>query len=64
MKTLLFILLTCFALTAHACFARLTDQYLSSNFTEKVCVYNHLGHTVTRVISASSPCRGSIMVEH
>ena len=64
MKTLLFILLTCFSLTAYACLAMLTDEYPGGNVTQKVCVYNHLGDTVTTVISSSSICSNYLNVDH
>ncbi|GAG29160.1 unnamed protein product [marine sediment metagenome] len=64
MKTLLFILLTCFALIAHACIAMLVDEYPGSGYTEKVCVYNHQGDTVTTVVSSGSICASYINVEH
>ena len=64
MKTLLLILLTCFALTAYACIAQLTDQYPAASVTEKICVYNHLGDTVTQVVRAGAPCPGYITVSH
>ena len=64
MKTLIFVLLTSFALNAFACLAMLTGEAPGSDVTEKVCIYNHLGDTVTSVISSGSYCPTYLSVDH
>ena len=64
MKILLFALLTSFALPLDACLAMLTGEVPGAGFTDKVCIYNHLGDSVSQTISSSSPCPNYMMVEH
>jgi hypothetical protein len=64
MKTLIFALLTCFALPLDACNAMYTGEVSTGTFIDKVCLYNHQGESVSITISSSTPCPTLIYVEH
>jgi hypothetical protein len=59
------ILLTClivFSSGLDACWARLTSD--SINGIDRICVYDHLGSTVTTVVRSGQFCDSLIMVDH
>ena len=64
MKVLLLLIALLTSFSVYACYGRLVDQYPAASVTEKICVYEHRFDTVTRVVSASSPCPSSVYVEH
>jgi hypothetical protein len=64
MRLTLLTLLLLTSISLDACFAMLTDEYTGPNVTQKVCVYNHLGDTVTTVVPSSYYCEGMLKVEH
>jgi hypothetical protein len=64
MRLTLLTLLLLTSVSLDACFAMLTDEYTGPNVTQKVCVYNHLGDTVTTVIKSTGVCPSMLSVDH
>ena len=64
MKMLLLLITLLTSFSVYACYGRYVDSYPAANVTQKICVYEHRFDTVTRVVSASSPCPTSIYVDH
>jgi hypothetical protein len=62
MRLTLLTLLLLTSVSLDACWARLTSD--SINGIDRICVYDHLGSTVTTVVRSGQFCDSLIMVEH